>query len=80
MAAELEARGAGSEGREKLFEELLAARADVSRLTPHQLLLKDMKVALGIPVPGLPILVEVCYGCFFKKHNFVYHISCMYSA
>lgn len=67
MAAEMEARGVDRGGREKLFEELLAARCDVSHLTPSQLLVKDMKIASGVPVPGLPVLVEVCFGCFFKK-------------
>jgi hypothetical protein len=62
MAMELEARGADSISREKLFEELLAARSDVSSLTPSQLLVKDMKIASGIPVPGLPMLVEVCFN------------------
>lgn len=60
MAAEMEARGVEPGGREKLFEELLAARCDISHLTPSQLLVKDMKTASGVPVPGLPILVEVC--------------------
>jgi inorganic pyrophosphatase/exopolyphosphatase len=59
MASELEARGIDPKRRAKLFEELLAARSDVSNLTPSQLLIKDMKVASGIPVPGLPMLVEV---------------------
>jgi inorganic pyrophosphatase/exopolyphosphatase len=63
MAAEMEARGVDPGGREKLFEELLAARCDVSHLTPSQLLVKDMKIASGIPVPGLPILVEDFVTC-----------------
>ncbi|XP_069670608.1 exopolyphosphatase PRUNE1-like isoform X2 [Periplaneta americana] len=58
VVAQLEARGAGSQKREELFSELLAAQSDVSTLSPGQLLLKDMKVASGIPVPGLPILVR----------------------
>lgn len=93
MAAEMEARGVDSEGREKLFEELLAARCDVSHLTPSQLLVKDMKIASGVPVPGLPILVEVCFGWSIKEHNvvcfiaylvMVFHMNncifCMYSS
>ena len=75
MAAEMEARGVDPGGREKLFEELLAARCDVSHLTPSQLLVKDMKIASGVPVPGLPILVEVCFGCVFKKMFFF--IACL---
>ncbi|XP_023708607.1 exopolyphosphatase PRUNE1 isoform X2 [Cryptotermes secundus] len=58
MAMELENRGVDSTRREKLFQELLAARSDVSNLTPSQLLEKDMKITLGIPVPGLPMLVQ----------------------
>lgn len=63
MAAEMEARGVDPGGREKLFEELLAARCDVSHLAPSQLLVKDMKMASGIPMPGLPILVEEFVTC-----------------
>jgi len=77
MAAEMEARGVDPGGREKLFEELLAARCDVRHLTPSQLLVKDMKIASGVPVPGLPVLVEVCFGCFFKKCLFVCFIACL---
>lgn len=58
MSMELETRGVDSTRREKLFQELLVARSDVSNLTPSQLLEKDMKIAAGIPVPGLPMLVE----------------------
>jgi hypothetical protein len=67
MASELETRGADLARREKLFGELLAARSDVSSLTPSQLLVKDMKIASGIPVPGLPVLVEVRYTFFCNK-------------
>jgi hypothetical protein len=62
MAAEMEASGVDPGGRRKLFGELLAARCDVSCLTPSQLLVKDMKIASGVPVPGLPILVKVCFN------------------
>ena len=59
MAKELEARGVNGSSKEKLFADLLAARSDVNSLTAGQLLLKDMKVTQGIPVPGFPILVQV---------------------
>jgi hypothetical protein len=72
MVAELEARGVDPGGREKLFEELVAARSDVSQLTPSQLLVKDMKMASGVPVPGLPVLVEVGFGCFMKHVFFFF--------
>lgn len=71
MAMELENRGVDSTRREKLFQELLAARSDISNLTPSQLLEKDMKIALGIPVPGLPILVQVCFNFFRRKCRFI---------
>jgi hypothetical protein len=67
MASVLETRGVDSTRREKLYEELLAARSDVSSLTPSQLLVKDMKIASGIPVPALPILVEVCFTFFCNR-------------
>jgi inorganic pyrophosphatase/exopolyphosphatase len=64
MAVELETKGIDSTRREKLFQELLAARSDISSLTPTQLLVKDMKIASGIPVPGLPVLIEVYFNFF----------------
>jgi hypothetical protein len=73
MAAEIEARGVDPGGREKLFEELVAARSDVSHLSPSQLLVKDMKTAAGVPVSGLPLLVEVGFGCFFMIRVFLYY-------
>jgi hypothetical protein len=76
MAAEMEARGVDPGGREKLFEELSAARSDVSRLTPSQLLVKDMKMASGVPVSGLPILVEVCLVASLRN-MFFFIIACL---
>jgi hypothetical protein len=70
MAMELETKGVDSSRREKLFQELLAARSDISNLTPSQLLVKDMKIASGIPVPGLPMLVEVYFNVFLQKKPF----------
>lgn len=51
----------------QLFEELRAAKSDVSWLSTAQLLVKDLKVAAGIPIVGLPIKVQVIvnykYNC-----------------
>lgn len=47
--------------RTQLFEELVAARADVSELDSYQILFKDMKLignATVVAVPGYPILVQ----------------------
>jgi hypothetical protein len=71
MAMALETRGIDSTRREELFQELLAARSDVSNLTPSQLLEKDMKIASSIPVPGLPMLVQVCVNFFCRKCCFI---------
>ncbi|KAJ9575630.1 hypothetical protein L9F63_007491, partial [Diploptera punctata] len=65
MAAELERRGVKGSQKDKLFADLLAARSDVSSLTPSQLLLKDMKVTSGVPMPGFPILVQE----FVNRHG-----------
>lgn len=47
--------------RAQLFDELVAARCDVSELDSYQILFKDMKVisnALTVAVPGYPIRVQ----------------------
>ncbi|PSN51625.1 Exopolyphosphatase PRUNE1 [Blattella germanica] len=59
MASELEKRGVDGSQKEQLFAELTQARSDISTLTPAQLLVKDLKVTSGIPMPGFPILVQV---------------------
>ncbi|KAF2894315.1 hypothetical protein ILUMI_11863, partial [Ignelater luminosus] len=41
-----------------VFDELWSAHNDVSHLTPKQLLSKDLKIVEGLPIPGLPMLVE----------------------
>lgn len=45
----------------QLFNELRVAKSDVSWLSTAQLLIKDLKVAAGIPIAGLPIKVQVIY-------------------
>ncbi|XP_004530565.1 exopolyphosphatase PRUNE1 [Ceratitis capitata] len=50
--------------RNQIFDELVAARADISRLTAIQLLRKDLKILkntvhnLSIAIPGFPMLVQ----------------------
>lgn len=54
-----EKRGAGTkDSRSAAFEEIINARKDVSKLTAFQLLHKDMKVVRGLPLPGMPLLVQ----------------------
>lgn len=49
----------------EIFDELWNAHNDISHLTSKQLLYKDLKVVNGIPMPGLPMLVET----FFRLPN-----------
>ncbi|XP_012279179.1 exopolyphosphatase PRUNE1 [Orussus abietinus] len=44
--------------RETVYKEILAAKTDISELTPRDLLIKDYKMAGGVPIAGLPVLVE----------------------
>lgn len=46
--------------RNKIYSAILNAKTDISCLSPEDLILKDLKFVNGIPIPGLPILVEVC--------------------
>lgn len=41
-----------------VYEKLWKAHNDVSKLTPKQMLFKDLKVIENIPVPGLPMLAS----------------------
>lgn len=66
MMAKLELRinssrvaDSSSNGRNELYRALQNAKSDVSQLTADDLLIKDLKVVNGIPIPGLPILVKV---------------------
>lgn len=45
--------------RDKVFNEIVKAKSDISELTIDDLLIKDLKVIVGIPIVGLPILVKV---------------------
>lgn len=45
--------------RDKVFNEIVKAKSDISELTIDDLLIKDLKVIVGIPIVGLPMLVKV---------------------
>lgn len=47
-----------TEDRKSIYDRLWAVHTDVSHLTPHQLLLADLKIVKSVPVPGLPMLNE----------------------
>lgn len=61
----LERAGKLEESRKEDFEAILAAKTDVSGLTADDLLIRDLKVADGIPIVGLPMLVQT----FVKTEN-----------
>ncbi|XP_022901465.2 exopolyphosphatase PRUNE1 [Onthophagus taurus] len=42
----------------KLFDELWSAHIDISKLSPKQLLAKDLKILNNVLIPGLPMLVK----------------------
>ncbi|KOC61458.1 Discoidin domain-containing receptor 2, partial [Habropoda laboriosa] len=42
----------------ELFHEIIEAKSDISKLTTDDLLIKDLKITAGVPIVGLPILVE----------------------
>ncbi|CAK9802453.1 Exopolyphosphatase PRUNE1 [Anthophora plagiata] len=46
----------------EIFREIVEAKADISKLTADDLLIKDLKVIGGVPFVGLPILVENFLG------------------
>ncbi|OAD59555.1 Protein prune like protein, partial [Eufriesea mexicana] len=44
--------------RDKVFNEIIRAKSDISELTTDDLLIKDLKVTAGVPIVGLPMLVK----------------------
>ncbi|XP_043524636.1 exopolyphosphatase PRUNE1 isoform X1 [Frieseomelitta varia] len=54
----LEKAGSLSLDRDKVFNEIVEAKSDISRLTTDDLLIRDLKVTSGIPIVGLPMLVK----------------------
>lgn len=55
----LEKVGLSDLDRDKVFNEIVKAKSDISELTIDDLLIKDLKVIVGIPIVGLPMLVKV---------------------
>lgn len=51
--------------RNRLFQDLVFAKTQVGGLTDAQILRKDLKIIGGIPIAGLPFLVEE----FVKREN-----------
>ncbi|KAK3912253.1 Exopolyphosphatase PRUNE1 [Frankliniella fusca] len=47
-----------TEDRTSTFDQIVGARKDISSLTSFQILHKDMKVVRGVPLPGMPLLVQ----------------------
>lgn len=45
--------------RNETFNEIVKAKSDISALTADDLLIRDLKITAGVPIVGLPILVEV---------------------
>lgn len=58
IAAKLERKFDLPENRQKLFDYLWRVHCDIDNLTSTQLLLRDLKVVDGVPLPGLPTLVD----------------------
>ncbi|XP_014208504.1 exopolyphosphatase PRUNE1 [Copidosoma floridanum] len=49
---------ADTNGPDELYRMLQDAKSDVGQLTPADLLIKDLKVVNGVPIPGFPVLVK----------------------
>lgn len=47
--------------RTKIYNGIIDAKADISHLTLQELIIKDLKITSGVPIVGLPLLVEACY-------------------
>ncbi|KOX78499.1 Epithelial discoidin domain-containing receptor 1 [Melipona quadrifasciata] len=54
----LEKAGSLSLDRDKVFNEIVEAKSDISKLTTDDLLIRDLKITNGIPIVGLPMLVK----------------------
>lgn len=57
--------------RNKIYSAILNAKTDISCLSPEDLILKDLKFVNGIPIPGLPILVEVSISFYIYRCLYV---------
>lgn len=58
VAAKLESICGNQLDKKTIFRDLQVVKADISRLSPSQLLIKDVKMTSGVPVIGLPISVK----------------------
>ncbi|CAL7944181.1 unnamed protein product [Xylocopa violacea] len=58
IVAALERAGQLNLDRNKVFNEIIKAKSDISELTADDLLIKDIKITAGVPIIGLPILVK----------------------
>lgn len=58
IAERLERKFDLPEDRQKLFKYLWRVHTDTDNLTAEQLLLRDLKIIDGIPLPSLPMLVN----------------------
>lgn len=67
IAEKLEKKFDLPKDRQKLFEYLWRVHNDTENLTAAQLLLRDLKIVDGIPLPGLPTLVDT----FLKRDDCV---------
>ena len=56
----LEEVGSLDTERDVVYRDILSAKTDISGLTPSDLMIKDLKVVNGVPIAGLPMLVQVC--------------------
>jgi inorganic pyrophosphatase/exopolyphosphatase len=53
--------------RTNIYNKILKAKTDISKLSLNDLLIKDLKVVNGIPIPGFQILVKVRKVLFTEK-------------
>lgn len=58
IAAALEKAGQLDLDRDKAFDEIVKAKSDVSQLSADDLLIRDLKVIVGVPIVGLPMLAK----------------------
>lgn len=62
----LEQLGKLISNRTKVFNEIMKAKKDISKLTVKELMVKDLKVTSGVPIAVFPLLVEVYYLGFSR--------------
>lgn len=60
--------------RDQVYQGILAAKTDISELTPDDLILRDLKFESGVPFIGFPILIKVSVKMGKTKVFFPYLI------